>query len=196
MKHLAITGNMGSGKTTVCRIFEQLGIKVFYADQIAQIAYTLPHIQKKMTERFGEAIYTAGHLNKPFLANIIFSDKLQLDWVSHLIHPEVKKQYLQWKASQTWQPYTLYEAAILFETDSHKAFDKVIFVAAPEDLRIRRIMSRSGLTEKEIKARMQHQWPEENKIPHSDFVIYNNQQQLLIPQIIQIHHTLSQQIFH
>ena len=188
MKHYAVTGNMGSGKTTVCRIFEHLGVRVFYADQMAQKAYLLPHVRRQIIQQFGDGIYAEeGLLQKELLATIIFNNKKHLEFINKLIHPEVHKMFQVWKHQTSGCNYTLYEAAILFETGNERNFDGIIFVSAPEEIRIRRAMSRTKLNREQLRERMKNQWPEERKIPLSDHIIQNDETILLIPQVIRLH---------
>ncbi|MCK9290903.1 MAG: dephospho-CoA kinase [Bacteroidales bacterium] len=191
MKHYAITGNMGSGKSTVCMIFEQLGISVFYADQQAHTAYELPQIKAQLINLFGEQIYQPDNqINKAMLASLIFNDPEKLQAVNQLIHPQVYIMYEQWKQQKFANPYTLYEAAILFESGLPHTFDAVILVTAPEELRLQRVMKYRKLSKTQALARMNQQWPEEKKIPLSNYIIRNDETQLLMPQILKLHQAL------
>lgn len=182
---------MGSGKTTACKVFESLGVPVFYADQQAHQVYFQPKVKQALVQRFGKDIYTDDdQLNKPLLSQLIFNNKQHLQFVNGIIHPEVRNSYAQWKASMSNHTYTLYEAAILFETGIQHLFHQIIFVSAPEDIRIQRVMQRNQLSESQVRQRMLNQWPESKKIPYCNFIIYNDQQQLLIPQILEIHKKL------
>lgn len=182
---------MGSGKTTACKVFESLGVPVFYADQQAHQVYERAAVRKALIQRFGNDIYmNDNQLNKPLLSQLIFNDKQHLQFVNGIIHPEVRNMYAQWKASKGNLAYTLYEAAILFETGIQNLFHEIIFVSAPEDIRIQRVMQRNQLTEAQVRQRMQNQWAESEKILHCTYIIYNDQQQLLIPQVLEIHRKL------
>lgn len=188
---VGITGNMGSGKTTVCKIFEQLKVPVFYADTAAKKLYSLPEIQKKIIQQLGADCYHAdGSLNKTFFSQLIFSDPAALRFVENLIHPKVAMEYHQWHQEHYLFSFTLYEAAILFETGNLHKFHKIIYVAAPETIRIKRIEARDGLDEKSIQQRMDKQWPDEKKIALSDYIIHNDELQLLIPQVLSIREKL------
>ncbi len=172
---VAVTGNIGSGKTLVCKLFEELNVPVFYADLIAKDAYQLPAIKIQMIERFGAQIYSNdGVLNKKRLADHIFNDADSLAFVEERIHPEVKKKYSEWLLQRRNYPFTIYEAAILFEKNRNLDFDCVIYISAPEHLRLARIMLRDHTDEASIRLRMQKQWPDEVKIPLSHFVILND----------------------
>lgn len=194
MKHFAITGNIGSGKTTACRIFEFLGIAIFYADQKAHEAYLLPKVKRKMLRKFGEDIYKAdGTLNRPLLAKEIFGNAEKLAFVNALIHPQVQQMYKEWKREVKDTPYTIYEAAILFETGRYKDFDAVIYVSASEELRIKRVMQRSNLSREQVVKRVNEQWTDAQKSPLADYILENEETKLLIPQILALHHKLVKQ---
>lgn len=191
MIKVAITGNMGSGKSIVCFLFERLKVPVFYADQEAKALYSRPDIYQKMRLYFGRSVYNKQKdIIASKLAKRIFNKPEDLSFVNNLIHPAVYERFEEWLKEHKDSKYILYEAAILFETKSESKFDKVILVSAPEFLRIERILSRDKTSLKAIKGRMEKQWPEEMKIAHSDFVITNDGKTMLLPQIFKIHKTL------
>ncbi len=188
---VAITGNMGSGKTTVCKIFEQLKVPVFYADKVAKNLYSRPEIQEKIIHQLGEDCYHAdGSLNTTFFSQLIFSDASVLRFVENLIHPKVANEYHHWHQEKHQFLFTLYEAAILFEKGNQQKFHKIIYVAAPQALRLKRIEARDGLDKKSILQRMDKQWPDEKKISLSDYVIHNDGLHMLIPQVLHIREKL------
>ncbi len=193
MKKVGITGNIGSGKSLVCSIFEKMHIPVFYADQQAKLLYQEVDVKKQMILHFGSKIYKKdGSLNKELLSEKIFQDPTSMESVQQILYPALRQKYAEWLGNQPdITPYCLYEAAILFETGFHKNFDHIVFVSAPETLRLERVQKRDGSSEKDIRSRMDQQWPEIEKIPLSDFVIVNDGLQMLIPQILQIHHHLT-----
>ncbi len=194
MKHYAVTGNIGSGKTTACRIFEFLGIKIFYADQKAHEAYLLPKVKRQMLAKFGKEIYKAdSSLNRPLLTKEIFGNSEKLAFVNALIHPQVQQMYEKWKRKVKDTPYTIYEAAILFETGRNKDFDAVIYVTADEELRIKRVMQRSNLSREQVLKRINEQWTDAQKAPLADYILENEETKLLIPQILALHHELIKQ---
>lgn len=191
MKKIGITGNMGSGKSLVCSIFEVLHIPVFYADVEAKQLYSKADIFEKMVKYFGKSIYTSKKKIKPtVLAKKIFNHPESLELVNSIIHPEVRKRFDEWITINKSSPYILYEAAILYETGNDKAFDAIIVVTAPEHIRMERIVARDELSIKEIKSRMARQWTEELKVARADFIIRNDGKSLLIPQVLEIHKEL------
>lgn len=193
MKKVGITGNIGSGKSLVCSVFEKLHIPIFYADQQAKMLYQETVVKNQMILHFGAKIYKKdGSLNKELLSEKIFHDPVAMKSVQQILYPALHLKYTDWlslQASET--PYCLYEAAILFETGFNKNFDHIIFVSAPEILRLERVQKRDDSPEKEIKIRMDQQWPESKKTPYADFVILNDGSQMLIPQILRIHNQLT-----
>jgi dephospho-CoA kinase len=187
MIKVGLTGGIGSGKTTVAKIFETLGIPVFYADTEAKVLLDeSEEIKSGLINLFGAALYADGKLNRKELASHIFNDKEAIQKVNSIVHPAVTKRFEEWRAKQK-ATYVLQEAAILFETGGYKRFDKNILVSAPKEIRIKRIMQRDGLTEDEILARMQNQWDENHKIALADFVILNDESEMLLPQILRVH---------
>jgi dephospho-CoA kinase len=188
-----ITGGIGSGKTTVCRIFEALGIPVYYADAGArQLMNTDPELRSSLKQLFGNDIYNRdGEIARSKLADIIFRDKSALEKVNSLVHPAVARDFIQWSERQT-SPYVLEEAAIIFESGIAARFDKVILVTAPEELRVERVSERDRVEPESVLLRIKNQWPEEKKIELADYIIYNDNSQLLIPQVRHIHEQLLQ----
>lgn len=185
---VAVTGNMGSGKTTVCKLFEQLGVPVFYADKEVKKLYDREHIRKAMTARFGSSIYdSSGLLRSDLLASHLFSDKDALTFVETLIHPLVHETYLLWHKQNNSFPYTVYEAAILFEKNRASDFEIIIYVAASEAVRLQRLLTRDKFTASQLSGRMQLQWPDEVKVSQSHFVIHNNDNLPLNEQVRFIH---------
>lgn len=194
MLKVGITGNMGSGKTTVCQIFEVLGIPVYYADERAkQLMVEEEDLVAGIKALFGpEAYHDDGSLNRDHIARKAFSDPDKLKQLNGLVHPAVARDTLRWQAGQEKKkvPYTLREAALLYESGSDKWLDKIIVVSAPENIRIQRVMKRDRSSEKEIKARMDKQMPEAEKVARADFVIQNDGSRSLIEQVIHIHQQL------
>ncbi|MCP4124515.1 MAG: dephospho-CoA kinase [Bacteroidetes bacterium] len=192
MIRAGITGGIGSGKTTVCRFFEFLRTPIYYADTRAkELMNTDPELGESIRKAFGHEAYTKhGLLNRAFLANEVFKDDHQLKVLNSLVHPAVWKDVANWLQIHHEAPYTLYEAAILFETGSYKMFDKVITVFAPEEMRIKRVMERDGVGKKEVLARMDKQMADENKIKLADYVIYNDMEHSLVSQILTVHKEL------
>lgn len=187
-----ITGGIGSGKTTVCKIFEALGIPVYYADwQAKQLMVSDPRLVAGVRKLFGPQSYLPnGALNRPFIAQKVFNDDQKLQQLNQLVHPAVFEDADRWHHAQKDAPYTLKEAALLFESGNYRQLDKVITIFAPEELRIRRVIERDGSTPQDVRARMAKQMPEEEKIKRADFVIYNDGEHSLIRQALDIHKAL------
>ena len=186
-----LTGNIGSGKSMVSRIFETLGVPVFHADATAKKFLTDATIQKAIMEKFGDTVITEDKIDRKKLASVIFEDKSALTYLNSLIHPMVRQDLMKWFERHNGYPYVIQEAAILFESGFFKEFDKIITVAAPADLCIQRVMLRDGIQKEEVKKRMKNQWKQEKKIKLSHYIIVNDEIQLVIPQVLAIHHELS-----
>lgn len=187
MIHLGITGNIGSGKTTVCHIFEALGIPVYYSDEAAARLRQTPEVAALIQQHFGpNVLHSDGSIDRQALGVIVFNDKAALAALNAIIHPRVRHHYQQWQQQQH-APYTLMESAILFEHQLHQQMDYNICVTAPKLLRIARVMQRDQLSRQAVQARMQHQWPQAKKIALADFLIHNDEKQGLLPQILQLH---------
>jgi len=184
---VGITGGIGSGKTSVCKVFETLGIPVYYADvQAKRLMNTDPELKASIEGYFGSDVYQAGALNSQKLANIIFNDTSALEMINQWVHPAVARDFDRWCALQT-SPYVLEEAAIIFESGIAQRFQKVILVTAPENIRIERVCARDNVTPESIKKRMGQQWSDEKKRALSDFIIENDNIRPIIPQVMEIH---------
>lgn len=192
MKNIGITGGIGSGKSTVCRIFETLGIPVYYADDRAKaIMVEDEQLIQQLKAAFGDEVYFAdGSLNRAGLGQIVFNDKDKLNLLNSIVHPAVHRDVEAWQAQQKNVPYTLKENAIIFETGGHKRLDKVITVFASKAIRLARVIKRDRTEATAVEARMDKQMPDEEKIKLADFVIYNDGEQALIPQVWNIHQIL------
>ncbi|MBC7382478.1 MAG: dephospho-CoA kinase [Bacteroidia bacterium] len=188
MLKIGITGNIGSGKTTVSRIFEQIGIPVYDADSHAKsIMIDNTFLVASIKILLGEEAYTADEqLNRAFVAQKVFTDPTLLAKLNALVHPAVFNDFESWFNKQN-APYVLKEAALLYESDSYKTLDKIIVVSANMKLRLQRSITRDASNTAAIEARMKNQMPEEEKVKRADFVIYNNENDLLIPQVLSIH---------
>lgn len=190
MLKVGITGGIGSGKTTVCRIFETLGIPVFYADQVAKeiMVKDLVLIEELKTA-FGAESYSAdGVLNNKYIAGIVFENKLELEKLNALVHPAVFRAFDQWEKNiPVTVPYTLKEAALLFESGSYRMCDINILVKAPLRLKIERVMKRDQVSEMQILARMDKQFSDEQKEAMADHLIQNSEDQSLVKQVFELH---------
>jgi dephospho-CoA kinase len=193
MLKIGITGGIGSGKSTVCKVFELLGIPVYYSDWEAKnIQETDVEVKTAIGKEFGKNILTtAGTIDRTRLAAIVFNDKTKLQKLNNIVHPAVAKHFDNWVTSNQTANYVLKEAAILFESGAYKTVDKIISIIAPIEMRINRIERRDNISKDLVKQRMIHQMSDEEKIKRSDFVIYNDEQQLLIEQIISVHEQLN-----
>ena len=188
MLRVGITGGIGSGKSTVCQIFEHLGVAVYRADLRAKTLYEeSDSLKAAVIAEFGEEIYTAGHLNRARLAQIVFSDKSKLQVLNQLVHPLIFQEYENWCVKHQHDAYTLKEAAIMFESGSYRQLHLIVGVAAPEDIRISRTMDRDGLSKEEVELRIQKQMPQETLLQRCDYVIMNDGRQSLIEQVKNLH---------
>lgn len=189
MLAVGITGGIGSGKTTTCRIFEVLGIPVYYADIRAQeLMVQSPQLVAQIKELLGaEAYLPDGRLNRKYVGTQIFADEAKRLALNGLVHPAVGADARAWQTKQTDAPYSLQEAALLYESGGDKRVDKMIVVTAPEDLRIERVIQRDGLKADEVRARMSRQLPDVEKVSRADYVIYNDGEQSLVTQVLAIH---------
>ncbi len=191
MLKIGITGGIGSGKTTVCKIFELLSVPVYYADGRAKwLMANDSDLIAKIKKLLGKSAYFSdGRLNRRYIADIVFDDKDKLKQLNALVHPAVGRDGEAWNRRQEelGAPYTLKEAAILFESKSHLSLDKVITVYAPEEMRIARVRARDGTDRASVAARIKEQISDEKKIELSDFVIYNDGSKSLIRQVVELH---------
>lgn len=191
MLKIGLTGGIGSGKSTVAKIFETLGIPVYYADAEAKrLMNSSETLKKVIRQNFGEATYENDQLNRKYLADIVFNDPEKLELLNALIHPVTINDAEQWMQQQS-APYSIKEAALLFESGATENLDFIVGVYAPQALRIKRVMKRDGLTTDEIMKRINRQVNEEMKMKLCDFVITNNEQELLIPQVLKLHQHFS-----
>ncbi len=192
MFNIGITGGIGSGKTTVCKIFETLAIPVYYADTEAKKMLQINReVKTAVKNLLGiEAYYRNGRPNKTYIAQKIFKDKKLLERMNAIIHPAVKLDGDKWfekqKKTIPKPPFALKEAALLVENGSYQHFDKIIVVTCPENIRIKRVMARDSVKESIIRQRLNHQLPESEKVAVADYVIINDGQMPLIPQVYKI----------
>ena len=184
---IGITGGIGSGKSTVCKIFKLLGIPVFEADTVAKILInSSSDIRNGLIQLLGNDIYSADKkVNRKMLANLIFSDNLLMEKVNQLVHPAVRNEFINWMGLQN-SAYAIHEAAILFESGFYKIMDYTILVSAPEQLRIDRVCSRDNVLPEIVRSRMAYQWTDEKKQKLASIELVNDNKNLLIPQILEI----------
>ena len=187
---LGITGGIGSGKTSVCRVFEVLQIPVFSADRVAQqIMESDKEIIKGINSITGMDLYSSGKLDRMTLASIIFNDNSLLNKVNSLVHPVVFEHFRSWVPEQT-APYVIMEAAILFESGASEIVDRIATIIAPEDERIHRVILRNKLSTKQITQRMRNQMDDEARAKNSYYIIYNSENEMIIPAILTIHNDI------
>ena len=190
---VGITGGIGSGKSTICKIFKLLGVPVFEADVVAkQLQNTNQKVKNGLINLFGKDIYThEGVVDRKKLASIIFNDDFQISKVNELIHPVVREEFENWLKKQN-STYIVHEAAILFESGFYKMMDFTILVSAPEEQRVEWVMKRDGVNREIVTQRIKRQWNEEKKQKLASFVIYNNNNNLIIPEVITIDKNLKE----
>jgi dephospho-CoA kinase len=191
---IGITGGIGSGKSLVCRIFQILGAPVYDADSRAKDLMTTDGILiSRIKKEFGELSYRQdGSLNREYLGEKVFNDAERLKVLNSLVHPRVAEDYTQWVGRHQQAPYVIKEAALLFEAGSYKALDKVIVVHAPSSVRIKRVLSRDKhRTEVQVREIMKNQLPDEDTLARADFIIRNDESQLVITQVLDLHHQFS-----
>ena len=189
---VGLTGGIGSGKTTVAKIFELLNVPVYYADAASKRLYqTNKELMASLKKHFGEDIYTEDQLNRSKLAALVFKDPSKLEVLNQLVHPLTIKDAKDWMQAQT-APYLIKEAALIFESGSGSDLDYIIGVKTPRHMRIKRVMDRDKVNREEVVSRMEHQIDEEIKMRLCDFVITNDEQQLVIPQVVALHQQLLQ----
>ena len=191
---IGVTGGIGSGKTTVCKLFAVLGIPVYYADDRAKaLMIENDQVRNKIKKYFGQDTYFKnGKLNRAYLANIVFNDKQKLEKLNSIVHPAVGEDSEQWHNQQRGVPYTIKEAALMIESGSYKTLDKLILVTAPEGLRVKRVMERDNIEADAVYARMRNQMSEEEKLKFAGYVIKNDGGHSLIKQVWNIHQKLWQ----
>ena len=191
MLRVGLTGGIGSGKSTVAKIFEVLGIPVYYADAAAKrLMNEDDELKKNIIAHFGRESYENDQLNRSYISSLVFNNKEKLELLNSLTHPATIRDANKWMQRQT-SPYTIKEAALIFESGSAEHLDHVIGVYTPAPLRIQRIMQRDNTTREEVLQRMSRQIDEDIKMRLCDSIIINDEQQLLIPQVLKLHEKLS-----
>lgn len=188
MLKIGLTGGIGSGKTTVCELFIILGIPVFYSDEASKnILNNNSEVKKELTGMFGAEVYDAsGSINRKALASIVFAKPEALVKLNHIVHPLVRTAFLDWVKAQS-APYVIKEAAILIESGAYKDVDAIVSVYAPDSTRIKRVMARDGVLKEAVELRMKRQMAENEKLKFSDYILYNDDLQLLLPQVLKLH---------
>lgn len=190
-KVVGLTGGIGSGKSTVAKMFEKLGVPVYIADDEAKKLMNKDMgIRKKIIRLLGEDAYANKELNRPYIADIVFNETSKLEKLNTIVHPAVAQHFDSWKSLQD-SIYVIKEAAILFENEGHKQCDYTILVSAPSEIRINRVLKRDDSTQAQVRSRMNNQWEDTKKIPLADFVIYNIDFKDTEKQVFRIHKAIS-----
>ena len=189
---VGITGGIGSGKSLVCRIFKCLGVAIYDADSRAKSLMTSdPSLIDQIKGEFGNQSYKEnGSLDRSYLSEV-FGNPEKLIKLNSLVHPRVAEDYRLWVQTQQGQQYVLREAALLYEVGAYTSVNKMIVVFSPEAIRIKRVMERDNRSEEGVKAIIKNQWPEEEKLKRADYIIYNDEKHMIIPQVLQIHKQLT-----
>jgi dephospho-CoA kinase len=190
MLKVGLTGGIGAGKSVVARLFQVIHIPAYDADSSSKrLMLTHTGLKQSIIENFGEESYKDGQLNRQYLAATAFSDKSKLELLNQLVHPVTLADAQQWFAAQD-APYAIKEAALFFESGTAEGLDYMIGVTAPLALRIKRVMQRDQISESNVKERMKHQLEDSLKMKLCDFVVHNDEQEMIIPQVLNIHHLL------
>lgn len=196
MLKVGLTGGIGSGKSTIAKIFQTLGIPVFDADAVAKsIMHTNNAVKAAVIKAFGELAYLDGQLNRKYIADIVFQDPLQLEILNSIVHPATMQAAEDWFQQQD-APYVIKEAALLFEAGSAAGLDLIIGVTAPQHVRIHRVMQRDGVGRQEVLTRMGRQIEDSIKMRLCDEVLVNDGIQAILPQVLALHETLLKQSTH
>jgi len=187
---VGITGGIGSGKSLVSKIFQLLGIPVYDADSHAKKLMTTDGILiSQIKKEFGDLSYQSdGSLNRAYLASHVFNNDQELAVLNNLVHPRVGVDYAAWVKAHSNSPYVLKEAALLYEAGSYRSLDKIIVVSAPERVRVARVQKRDPhRTVEQIKAIVEKQMPDHQKLERADYIVVNDETQLVIPQVLELH---------
>lgn len=188
MLKVGLTGSIGSGKSTIAKAFNLLGVPVYLSDLEAKKIMEDPELVQQIVNKFGDTILTEHHsIDRKKLASLVFNDNEALHWLNSLIHPKVRWHFLRWVDHHSHFPYIIQESAIMLETGFSTYFDKILVVTCPLEQRINRVLNRDKMTRQELFERMKHQWTEEKKIDKADFTIVNDDFTLALPQVVKLH---------
>ncbi len=184
---VALTGGIGSGKTTVAKLFETMGCVVYNSDERAKYLYNNPEVKKQVIALLGVNAYSEDNkLNKNFVSDIIFNEKDKLEKLNAIIHPALALDFENFVKQQNSESIIIKESALIFETELYKKFTTIILVIAQLEQKIKRVMSRNLISKEEVDKRMQAQWTDEQKLPLANYVISNNETDALIPQVLSV----------
>jgi dephospho-CoA kinase len=189
-KCLGLTGGIGSGKSTVARIFSSLGIPVFFADDIAKSCYTEETVQTQVMEVFGNDLYLDGILQNKILASRVFGHPEELQKLESIIHPRVHQHWSKFAEKHIDAHYIVRETAILIPTNGHLTCDKIMVVTAPLEVKIERVMQRNNISRNQIEDRIRHQWSDEQLISFADWVVVNDNHHSVLNQVMAIHEAM------
>jgi len=188
MKIVGLTGGIGSGKSTIAKMFKTIGVPIYIADEEAKkLMNSDLEVRKKIIALLGEDAYIGNKLNRPYIAEIVFNDKEKLAGLNAIVHPAVASHFEDWKNDQHHADYVIKEAAILFENGGYKQCDYTILVTAPLDVRISRVLKRDNISREQALARANNQWKDSKKIPLADFIIHNKYLEDTEKQVNKIH---------
>jgi len=190
MKKVAVTGGIGTGKTTVSKLFEKIGIPVFNSDEIAkELMHNDKQLQAEIIKAFGDESYINNELNRAYLSDVVFNDEALLDKINSIVHPYVAKEFNQWLLNQK-SDYILYESAIIFENNSEDIFDKIICIIAPEEDVISRVMKRNNFSRNKVISIINNQLPDQIKRKKSDYIVENINKSDLTERVLEIHNMI------
>jgi len=193
MLKIGLTGGIGSGKSLVAKIFLDLEVPVYPADERAKSIYnTNDSVKREIINLLGQSVYQDNKINRKKLAALIFRNKNLLEKVNQIVHPAVRGDFEDWCRQYTDKKYVLQEAAILFESGSNKHMDYIISVDAPVEVRIKRVMDRDGMPREQVLERINHQMEDKERNELSEFIIYNDGTRLLLPQVLEIHQKIKE----
>lgn len=184
MVKIGITGGIGSGKSVVSELLRSMGYPVFDTDREAKMLMeTSTVIRTELIALFGPETYEGNRLNRPYLASRIFTDENARLQVNGIVHPEVRRYLLEWSEAQNSE-IVFFESAILYESNFYKMADRIWVVTAPDEIRIERTVARDKATPEQVRARMESQLPQSEKEARADYVIHNDGNEALIPQVL------------
>tara|TARA_R110000868_G_scaffold392596_1_gene663267 strand:+ start:1812 stop:2396 length:585 start_codon:yes stop_codon:yes gene_type:complete len=184
---IGLTGGMGSGKSTVAAMFQELGVPVYDSDKRAKFLMNTSNIiNKQLVELLGKEAYVKGKLNRPYIAEKVFNDSELLAKLNNIVHPVVRQDFIDWTKNQE-SCYVIQETALLFENKSQELYDDVILVIAPKEVRIERVLGRDNSTREQVEARMNNQLDDEIKLELANFIIENTDLERTREKVLQVH---------
>lgn len=190
MTRVGLTGNIGSGKSTVADVFSSLGIPVYRADEESKKLLSRHDVLNQLEEAFGTEVISGGAIDRNRLASVVFGNREALGRLNRMLHPLVMADFNDWCEVNSVAPYVIMEAAILFESGYAKEFDRIIHVSCPQENSVERVIKRDGLSREQVLERLKHQIKNEEKAMRSDFIIYSDGLQMVIPQVMTVHKKL------